>query len=166
MRENATAHKAAKTQRGKGASLRDFLDALAAMTPQSRQYMDDRGRCLRVRRGIGKPEVFFTGVGQAGAPSKRYKSPAVPARQTETQAQADLDRLAAKKGWILLESLPERNATHACSDRPGDLALEACRLLAEWAEGQSAWRLPDGLPVVIGAAEDALRAMVESEGRP
>jgi hypothetical protein len=50
-----------------------------------------------------------------------------------------------------------------CQDRPGDLALEACRLLAEWAADHRD-PLPDGLPVVLGAAEDALEALAESEG--
>lgn len=42
-------------------------------------------------------------------------------------------------------------------DKPGDLALEACQLLTEWAADHRG-PLPDGLDVIIGAAEDALIA--------
>jgi hypothetical protein len=41
---------------------------------------------------------------------------------------------------------------------PGDLALEACRLLTEWAADHRD-PIPDGLDVILGAAEAALREL-------
>jgi hypothetical protein len=49
-------------------------------------------------------------------------------------------------------------------DGPGEIALEACKLLTEWA-----WTdrfpdpLPDGLAAVVNAAEAALCAEAEGE---
>lgn len=64
------------------------------------QYMDERGWKYRVMSGIGENQF-----------KARYQKPekhgetgwhgvaAVPWRSTETEAQTDLDQLAAKKGW-------------------------------------------------------------------
>lgn len=61
-----------------------------------KRYRDQQGRVLYVRRGIGTPEVYFTAVAPKG---KRYKSQRVPARLSQHLAQADLDAMAARKGW-------------------------------------------------------------------
>lgn len=66
-----------------------------------KKYIDDRGWKYQVMSGIGSDPAF----------KARYQRPekqgdvgwkglaAVPWRTTRKEAQADLDRLAAKKGW-------------------------------------------------------------------
>lgn len=66
-----------------------------------KKYIDDRGWKYQVMSGIGSDPAF----------KARYQRPekqgdvgwkglaAVPWRTTREEAQADLDQLAAKKGW-------------------------------------------------------------------
>lgn len=63
-------------------------------------YKDENGCLVFVSSGISKGASWMT-VRQNGQGSgtHRIKSKALPLRETEEEAQADLDRYAKKKGW-------------------------------------------------------------------
>jgi len=61
-------------------------------------YVDDKGRRLFVSSGIGR-DIFMTFWRKPTGSLKRLVSKAVPPRPSREQAQADLDQLAARRGW-------------------------------------------------------------------
>lgn len=66
------------------------------------QYFDDRGWCYRVMPGIG----LKTFKGRYCKPGKDcfHCIAALPWRDSQEQAEADLAAYAAKKGWRRVES--------------------------------------------------------------
>jgi hypothetical protein len=58
-------------------------------------YIDQNGERLYIGKGIGKPPCWFT-----KRHGHRVKSKALPVRATWEEAQEDLDRWAASKGFL------------------------------------------------------------------
>ncbi len=80
-----------------------------------RQYKDRKGRILSIYHGIGSEDVFLTAWRERNGRTRRFKSPAVPPRPTQAEAQADLDALAEKRGWTLVP--PRQFKAHANDSR-------------------------------------------------
>lgn len=68
---------------------------------ETTQYQAPDGRVFFVAHGIGKPPLWGTFYRKhwPSPRKKRLKSPAVPMREDRSQAEADLERYAAKHGW-------------------------------------------------------------------
>lgn len=64
------------------------------------RYKTPEGKELWVSCGISSGTTWFTATTRkSGRGQQRYKSPALPLRETEEAAQADLDLYAKSKGF-------------------------------------------------------------------
>mgnify|MGYP000883415647 CR=1 FL=1 len=72
------------------------------------RYVDTKGRLIFVRQGLdGRFMTMYKVAGKwDSSGAHRLKSKALPARETESQAQADLDAYAAKHGWETVDGEP------------------------------------------------------------
>lgn len=84
------------------------------------RYVDTKGRLIFVRQGLdGRFMTMYKVAGKwDSSGAHRLKSKALPARETESQAQADLDAYAAKHGWETVDGVVKCNVRkcpfHAC----------------------------------------------------
>ncbi len=67
------------------------------------KYKDDKGYTYSARHGLGDAG-WFVMKSKNGVGWHRVKSPALPERENESEAQADLDAWAEKKGLKAAES--------------------------------------------------------------
>lgn len=67
-------------------------------------YRDDKGNTYRAHRGLGDTGWFVMKQKDGSEGWHRVKSPACPERETEDEAQTDLDAWAEKKGLKAVES--------------------------------------------------------------
>lgn len=61
------------------------------------EYIDHMGKIVMVSQGIG--ELWFTCRVKKSGSLQRIKSKFLPERDTEEEAQLDLDKYALMKGW-------------------------------------------------------------------
>lgn len=61
------------------------------------EYIDDRGKTVMVSQGIG--ELWMTCRVKKSGSLQRVKSKFLPERDTQKEAQADLDQYANAMGW-------------------------------------------------------------------
>lgn len=70
-----------------------------------RLYKDDKENLVFVSCGISDGNVWMTVKQKSGkVGTKRLVSNALPLRNTEAEAQADLDNYAISKGWKIQNS--------------------------------------------------------------
>lgn len=67
------------------------------------EYIDDMGKLVKVSSGISGGKVWMTCRVKKSGALQRIKSKLLPERNTQAEAEEDLDRYAEKMGWPLIE---------------------------------------------------------------
>jgi hypothetical protein len=80
-----------------GEMARQISNDLRAMA--ARDYHDHKGRVLFVTDGGAKGRTWFVAYKTKRGSLRRFRSLYTPTRRTRMDAQADLNALAAKRGW-------------------------------------------------------------------
>lgn len=66
------------------------------------EYIDEKGCLVKVSSGISGGKAWMSCRVKPSGSLQRVKSKKLPERDTEKEAQEDLDRYAGERGWPLV----------------------------------------------------------------